>query len=139
MTRNYGNRRGQALLESALVTLVFLVLLIGVLDVCQVLFVHQTLVERSRNAVRYGAVRPYDADAIRNMVLYNQLTAPGEQAPGVFGLTPSMVSVSRLDATLHEDRIVVAITDYPFDFFSPFIAGAVRGKPIVATMPYEGT
>lgn len=144
MTKKSRNNRGQGLLESALVTLVFLVLLIGTLDVGQVLFLHQTLVERARNAVRYGAVHPFDADAIRNMVLYNQATVPGEQpeddpVPGIFGLMPSMVAVTRQDASSNEDRITVSITSYPFHLFTPFIAGHFEGKPIVATIPYEGT
>lgn len=135
-----GARRGQALLESALVTLVFIVLLVGVLDVGQVLFVHQTLVERGRNALRYGVVRPFDADAIRNLVLYNQPTAPpgGQGVPGIFGLTPAMVSVTRQqDATSSIDRVVVTISDYPFRFFTPLIAGLARGKPITVSLPYE--
>jgi Flp pilus assembly protein TadG len=133
-------RRGQALLEGALVTLVFVVLLIGVLDIGQFLFVHQTLVERGRNALRYGVVRPFDANAIRNMVLYNQPTAPasgGQTVPGVFGLTPAMVTVTRQDATWNEDRIVLTISDYPFRFFTPLIAGIARGKPITVSLPYE--
>ena len=142
MATNHKSCRGQALLEGALVTLVFLVLFIGIFDVGQVLFVHQSLVERARDAVRYGVVRPYDADAIQNMVVYGQPGAPGEvngtPAPGFLGLSASMVSVSRQDATFNEDRIVVAIRNYPFTFFTPFIAGVYQARPIVAALPYEG-
>jgi hypothetical protein len=139
MTSESRQRRGQALLESALVTLVFIVLLVGVMDIGQFLFVHQTLVERGRNALRYGVVRPFDAAAIRNMVLYNQPSAPpgGQSAPGIFGLTPSMVSVTRQDATFNEDRVILTISGYPFRFFTPFIAGLARGKPITVSLPYE--
>jgi len=138
MPRKNSARRGQALVESALVTGVFLTLLIGVLDVGQVLFVHQTLVERTRNALRYGAVRPFDADAIRNMFLYNQPTAPEGSEEGLFGLLPSMVQVSREDAGTSADRIVIRVTKYPFRFYTPLIAGAYEGKPIIASIPYEG-
>ena len=148
--RNAG-RRGQALVESALVTLAFVVVLIGIVDVGQVLFVHQTMVERSRSAVRYGAVRPYDATAIENMFLYDRPTAPVEEngdesddgdredpAPGLFGMDASMVTVNRYDVNTNEDRITLTITNYPFSFFTPFIAGEYVGKPIVTTIPYEG-
>jgi len=131
MPRKKSARRGQALVESALVTGVFLTLLIGVLDVGQVLFVHQTLVERTRNALRYGAVRPFDADAIRNMF-------PEGSEEGLFGLLPSMVQVSREDAGTSADRIVIRVTKYPFRFYTPLIAGAYEGKPIIASIPYEG-
>src|SRR5437879_2939538 len=50
-----GNRRGNTLVESALDFGAFLFMLIGVFDFGQFLFVHQTLVERARNAVRYAA------------------------------------------------------------------------------------
>ena len=49
-----------------------------------------------------------------------------------------MVSVSRQDATFNEDRIVVTISNYPFTFFTPLIAGVYQAKPIVAALPYEG-
>ena len=110
---------------------------------------HHSLTERVRNATRYGVVRPYDPDAIRNMVLYNQPTAVTEEnegfdgddpepAPGFMGLTPSMVTVSRQDATFNEDRIIVIIDNYPFRFFTPFISGVYQARPIVASLPYEG-
>jgi len=140
------SRRGQALVESALVTLVFVVVLIGVMDMGQVMFVHQTMTERSRNAVRYGAVRPYNPVAIRNMFLYDQPTVPGEElpdgdqslVPGLFDLDASMVQVARMDADTAEDRIVLTIANYPFRLFTPFIAGSHQGRPIVTTMPHEG-
>ncbi len=140
MTLERLRRRGQSLVESALVTIVFLTLLIGILDVGQVLFVHQTLVERARNALRWGAVRPFDAEAIRNMVLYNRSTVGEEQgaSPGIFNLTPEMVVVTRQDASLESDRITVLITGYPFHFYTPFIAGLYQGRPISLSIPYEG-
>ena len=53
-----GNRRGQSLVESTLVLLVFLSLLLGVIDCGQVLFAHQALMDRVRGAVRWGIVHP---------------------------------------------------------------------------------
>ncbi len=140
MTSRTHDRRGQSLVESALVTLVFLTLLIGVLDVGQVLFVHQTLVERARHALRWGTVRPFDATAIRNIVLYNRsaLADGNPPGPGLFNLTPGMVSVTRQDASLPADRIVLRISGYPFRFYTPFIAGLYQGRPIVLSIPYEG-
>jgi len=134
--------RGQALLESALTTFVFLILLIGVIDVGQVLYVHQSMVERVRAAARYGAVRAFDADAIRNMVLYDQATEPDTGDPdvepqGFLGMTSDMVSVVRDDATFNEDRITVTVDGYPFTFFTPFIAGVYEGKAVTACLPYE--
>jgi len=142
--RNRIGQRGQSVLETALILPVFMFLLIGVLDVGQVLFVHQTLAERARNAVRYGVVRNYDSEAIRNMLLYNQPTVPqrpgavpGEPVPGIFGLTPDMVQVTRHDANTHEDRVVVTLSNYPFQFYTPLIARVAIGKPITMSLSYE--
>jgi len=130
-------RRGASMLESVLVLIVFLSILIGSLDLGQVLFFHQALVERARNAVRYGAVRTYNATEITNMVLYNQPTAPTGRTTGDFGLTTSHVTVTRQSASTNDDRIVVTIANYRFRFFSPLIAKIATAKPIMASMPYE--
>ena len=63
-----------------------------------------------------------------------------EESPnqaGFLGLTRSMVSVSRDDAGSAADRIVLRIHDYPFWFYTPFIAGRKTGRDIIASMPYE--
>jgi Flp pilus assembly protein TadG len=128
--------RGSALVESALVLLVFVVVLVGVMDFGQFLFVHQTLVETCRKAARYGVVNPYNEEQIRNIVLYDAPQAPAN-GQARFGLEASMVNVTRLDAGTNEDRVQVAITNYPFEFFTPFIARSVRGLPITTVMSYE--
>src|SRR5262245_50617412 len=66
-------RRGSALVESTLVLLVSLALFIGIGDLAQVLFVHQSLVERVREGLRYGVIT-YDTYAIQNIVLYGTPT-----------------------------------------------------------------
>jgi hypothetical protein len=137
MRRN--KRRGQATLEGALVLLLFLGILIGILDVAQVLFVHQAFTERARNALRYAAVRPFNATEAQNLVLYNQTAAPDGNPGGYLGLTRSMVNVERRGAGTGDDRVVVTISGYPFEFFSFYIAGRATGKPIIASMPYEGS
>lgn len=145
--------RGQSLVEGVLTILAFVLVLIGSIDVGQVLFVHQSIVERVRSASRYGAVHPYDPDAIRNMVLYNQPTVPissdeeeilfgtgdgePEPPPGFLGLTREMITVTREDATFNQDRLVITVDGYPFSFFMPGVAGIYKGKPITASIPYE--
>ena len=132
-----GGRKGQATLEAAFVILVFLATLIGIFDMGQILFVHQSFVARVRGAARYGVVRAYDAGAIRNMVLYGQPAAPDRAPSGIFGLTAAMVDVSQLDPGTSEARIVVSISSYPYRLFSPWIGRAFTGRPIVASLPVE--
>jgi hypothetical protein len=131
------SQRGQAAVEAALMALVLIVTLIGIFDMGQIFFIHQTLVERVRNAGRYSAVHNYDPARFINMVLYNQATVPPDRTSGIFGLTPSMVDVVRRDAGTSEDRIVLTLRDYPFRFFTPIIGRAFTGRPIVVSFPYE--
>jgi len=130
-------RRGQALVESALVALVFLATLIGIFDLGQIFFVRQTFVERVRGAARYAVVNTFDEAAFKNMVLYNQTTVPAGRTSGIFGLTPAQVSVTQHDANTNDHRIVVAINNYPYRLFSPLIAGVFTGRAITISLPSE--
>jgi hypothetical protein len=131
------HRSGQAAVEAALVALVLIVTLIGIFDMGQVFFIHQTLAERVRNAGRYSAVHPFDSASFTNMVLYNQPAAPSGGTSGLFGLKPSMVEVVRQDPGTSEDRIVLTLRNYPFRLFTPIVGRAFTGRPIVVSFPYE--
>jgi hypothetical protein len=138
MTPMSGNqtarKRGQAIVEGALVTLVLAAVLIGIFDLGLVLFIHQTFTTRVRSAVRYGVVNPYDETAIKNMVLYGQ---PTTGTSGMFGLTAAMVSVTESGLGTNDQRIVVTISGFPYRFFSPWIGGAFNGRSISASLPLE--
>src|SRR5438132_12598398 len=64
-TKRDKRRRGQALVESALVLISFVAMLIGALDFSQILFFHQSLGERVRSGVRWGAVHAFNGIACR--------------------------------------------------------------------------
>jgi hypothetical protein len=131
------SRRGSTVVEGVFVLLTFLVLVVGIFDIGQALFLHETLVERARNACRYGAVNWDNTDAIRNIVLYGRPTAPDGGGSGIFGLTSSMVTVARANLDSTEERIVVTISRYPFNLVSPWLAGRYQGRTIVASLPTE--
>jgi hypothetical protein len=131
------HRRGNGMLEAALVLLVFLAVLIGIFDFAQVLFVHQTFTARLRAAARFGVVRTYDPDAIRNMVLYGQPNAPVGATSGTFGLAAGNVLVTRLGAGTSGERLVVTISGYPYRLFSPWIGGTFTGRPLIASLSME--
>ena len=114
-------QRGGTLLESVLTLMVFLALFIGVFDIGEMLFVHQTLTDRARNAARWGAVNTFDATSMQNLVRYGA-TAPAAGQTASFGLTPSNVTVTRPTASIGtpEDRVVVTII-YPITLLSVFM------------------
>ena len=132
-------QRGQAMVESALVLIVSLGVLMGTCDFGQFLYLHQSLTERVRMAARYGAVKPYTwpGTDTQNMAVYNT-TTPAQGAKSVVpGLTTSMVTAEIIAEGTDAARIRVSITNYPFNFFSPWIARQATARPIIASIPYE--
>ena len=128
-----GNRRGQSLVESTLVLLVFLSLLLGVIDCGQVLFAHQALMDRVRGAVRWGIVHPYDGtgEQLANLILHNQTTPAVTNT--FLGLARENIQVRYQPSTPErpdDETLSVAIVNYESHFFSPWI-----GKTIVSPRP----
>ena len=100
--------RGQSLVESALALAVFLGMVLGIVDVAQTLFERQMLAERVQEAARWGAMHPYDARAIRNVVLYGS-PQPGGRVAAVFGLESDEVQVANPGCPGRDCRISVAV------------------------------
>lgn len=137
MKQNRKSERGSTMVECSLVLIVFLMMLIGIFDFGQALYLHTGITERVREALRWGVVNSYDQTAIQNYVLYGQTTQP-QGASTFFSLTPSMVTVERDDAGTSDDRIVIKVSNYQYQFLSPYIAGTKTGQTIVEALPYEG-
>jgi Flp pilus assembly protein TadG len=135
------HNRGQSLVESTLVLLMFFAILLGVIDCGQVLYAHQALVERVRSSVRWGAMHPYDGTGkqVANLILYNQSDPPGAAAPGFLGLTRANVVVRYQAPTAEQpddERISAAIVNYESHFFTPWIARTiVSPRPVLISEP----
>jgi len=135
--RHTRSERGSTMLETALLLLVFLTMLIGILDFGQVLYFHQSLVERARAAARYGAIHPTDSAGIKNVALYNQSAPTGSPLPVLPGMTTAMVDVQDLSANTPEARILVTISNYPINLISPYIARQFNNRPVIVSMTAE--
>jgi len=141
------NQLGQSIVEATLVLMVFFTLLLGLIDCGQVLFAHQSLVERVRSAVRWGVVHPWNqetgGDAIVNLVLYNQTEAPRGNPPGFLGLQRENIVVRHQPPTADrpdDETLGVTIVNFRSQFFSPFVARAVvssRAVSITAPMAFR--
>lgn len=133
--------RGQALVESALVLIVVITTIIAILDFSQLMFTHQLLVERTRHALRWGMINKWDGtgDKIASMVMYGRPT--GGTGPGVLGLTRANVRVVYTPGTANnpnDARLTVAIVNYDYRFFTPFIARTFRNDyAVVESSPYS--
>ncbi len=100
--------RGQSLVESALVLAAFLGLMLGIVDVGELLFERQTLAGRVHQAARWGAMHSYDPGAIRNVVLYGSARPVGGTET-VFGLHSGDVQVANPGCPGVECRISVVV------------------------------
>ena len=128
--RSVQRRRGNALVEGALVLMPLLLVIIGILDFGQLLFQHQTFTERARAGVRWAVTHNYDTQQIKNFVLYNSPTAPEGNPRGLFGLTASEITVTRFDSGDQvKDRIEVSIHDVPMRFYSPVLSKVLAHRP----------
>jgi Flp pilus assembly protein TadG len=137
-----GPERGSAIVEAALVFLVLFLLLLGILDFGQFLYIHQALTERARAGARYGIVNnPADATSIQNVVLYGQASGgavPAEAQStdiGIFNVPRSSVIVTATGSGTDDYRLSVQIQNYKYIIFSPLIAGNYTGPNILATHP----
>jgi Flp pilus assembly protein TadG len=136
------NQRGQAILESALIMMVFLPLLAGVMDLGQFLYFHQSLSERVRAAARYGAAHPFtDGSDIVNVAIYND---PAGCPNGAGAVLPYLtatagqngaVTAELADAGTDDARITVTITNYPYSFL--LLPGGFNHRTVTDTEPYE--
>ncbi len=140
-TTHRSRRRGQSMIESTLVMLVFFAFLFAVVDCGQVLVAHQALVERVRSAVRWGVVRPWDGtgDQIASLILYNRSEEPRMATDGYLGLTRENVHVTYQPASTarpDDETIRVAIVNYRYRFISPWIGEAfVNPRPVMISAP----
>jgi hypothetical protein len=149
----FRRQRGQALVESALTLIAFTAIFLGMIEVGQLLFVHQTLVERTREAVRWGAVNAWDdtnsPTQITNLLLYGT-TSPADSAQPIFGLSASNVSVTRPQPDYSSsDRIVVTVSGYALTFLTDAMVqlnggnqnanAQFHGLTIQESVPYEVT
>ena len=139
--RSRKHRRGQSLIESALVLVIALPILLGIMDFGQFLYFHQALSDRTRAAARWGAVNPFDSAKIANVAIYNDPAGPTNGAsmalpylntrPG----TDGYVSATLSDAGTDDARITVTIASYPYSFL--IMPTTINHRTVSDTQPYE--
>jgi Flp pilus assembly protein TadG len=133
------------MLESALVLLIFLTVLIGIVDVGQFLYFHQSLTERARAAARYGAVNIYSSPglAIQNVAIYNDPNGAGGGSGALLPYlntaagTNGYISAVLLGSGTDDARIVVTINNYPYRFLAPYMSKSTWLRTVIASEPYE--
>ena len=108
---------------------------VEVLDIGQVMFFQAMLMDRVRAGARYAVVNSYDANVLKNVVVFNAAVAPLGAETGLFGLKTSMVTSNRFDPEGPSDRIEVIIANFPLAFYGPFLAATFPNRTFRAVMP----
>ncbi len=120
------SQSGQSLIEGALVMLVFFTLLLGIVDISQLVFSHQALVERVRAAARWGSLHPEaGVESVRALVAGN-------------GLKPEniIVDLREIDGVraLH-----IEVVNFEAPLFAPWwpelAHRLIDARPIAVTVP----
>jgi TadE-like protein len=120
--RRSSSSRGQSLVETTLVLAAFIGLVTGIVGVGQTLFARQSLAERVHDAARWGAMHPYDPQAIRNLVLY-ETTKPSPDARPFLGLAAEAVEVKNPGCPGGDCRVTVAVSGQGVRSVEPFELG----------------
>jgi Flp pilus assembly protein TadG len=132
MKQNRKRRAGAAFIEAALTLGLYCSIVFSIFDYGFVMYMHQAVANRVSAAARYGSLNPTDTTGIQNCVLYNQSTGSGA---GIFGITSSNVTATRVGSGTIADRVVVTVTGFHYPMIAPGMSG--NAKPITVTTPVE--
>jgi Flp pilus assembly protein TadG len=126
---------GTALVEAALVLIVFLTMFFGVFEASIVLYVHHTLGARTSRAARYASMNPGDSIAIQNVVLSNDPSNGSDS--GALGVTRAMVQVERTGTGTPADRVKVSVAGYQIPSLGLLSRTTFAVTTISSTTPVE--
>ena len=143
--------KGQTLVEFALVTVLFLMLLFGITEFSRALWTWNAIVHATREGARYAVVEaPTSTDTeVIKYVVYHDPAGTASSAPVVPGLSESNVTVtylkydgttvgSTVSAKTGADVIQVRIVGYTFNFLVPFFGSGLTLPAFTTTLPLEG-
>jgi Flp pilus assembly protein TadG len=139
--------KGQALVEFAMVTLLFFTLVFGIIEFGRALWTWNTIVQATRAGARYAAVEiPTGGDTeIKKVVVYNDPNAGASSKPVVPGLTEANVTVSYLKyngtpaaSRSVADMIEISVIGYQFNFLASFFGPGISLPPFTTSLPLEG-
>jgi Flp pilus assembly protein TadG len=145
--RTEKSEKGQTLVEFALVTLVFFILVFGITEFGRALWTWNTIVQATRAGARYAVVETPTSDdmQIKKVVAYNDPNASSSSTPVVPGLTETNVTIQYLnnDGSVASnknvaDLIAVSVTGYQFSFLVPLFGTQIPLPSFTTKLPLEG-
>jgi len=112
------NKKGQSMVEFALILPVFLLLLLGMVDLSRVISANFVLDNAARSAARIGVISN-DDDDIETVI--NNATTTLNDSPIVINITPDE------DSRSSGDELSVEIT-YTVDIITPIVSNIIGGS-----------
>jgi Flp pilus assembly protein TadG len=145
--RRWGSRRGNAMLEFALSSMILIYVFTGVFQFGYSMYLYNELEAGVRAGIRYASlagisnsadssIPPAYSTAVQNMVVYGTPSPVQNQTPVIKGLTPGVVTVGvNFDSGHVPTDVSVKISTYSVDaIFKTF---TFANKPVLK-MPYFG-
>jgi Flp pilus assembly protein TadG len=113
-------QRGAAMVEFAIIALLFFMILFGIIEFGRAFFTYNTLVEATRRGARIAAVCPVSTAGILQVqqatVFDNSPDGSTSPTSGLLGLSTNDVAVSYFDENMNEITSPIAsITDEAYD------------------------
>ena len=151
LTKRLGSRRGNAMIEFALASLILIPLFLGAFQFGYTFYVYNLLCSQIRAAARYGSIRAfYAADsakyytAVKNVVLYGNAAGTGTLIePGMTASNIEVLLLGSNGAAASSTNIPVNLTvrtasgNNAYKVNAAVTSFSFTGKPYL-TIPYTG-
>lgn len=148
--------RGATVVEVAMASIVFFVMIFGIIEFGRMFYTHNALTDAARRGARYAVLHEKDHKCVENVVVYgethvnpNTPNCDPTGPPLINGLTPDKVSVTYTGADLDGDpaspnpwgtnlgTATVSIEDFSFELSIPFLTQMLSMPEYSTTLTSE--
>jgi Flp pilus assembly protein TadG len=116
-------RRGQAMVEFALVLPILVLIIFGLVDLGRAVYVNNSLAEAARDGARYGSVQARSYDAARRADVAAWIEDRLEAVPNATVTVECTPASPALGCTVNDILVVTVSSD--LDMITPLIGGIV--------------
>jgi Flp pilus assembly protein TadG len=144
MMKNRTGERGTTMAEFAIISVVFFMIIFGIIEFGRLFYTHNALTDAARRGARYAVLHdPDDIDCVKKVVVFgegnvNPATCVETGPPLINGLTTDNVIVTY--STVFGQNLgtaTVEIRNYTFNLSIPFARQTLRMPRYVTTLTGE--
>jgi len=144
MRKNRTGERGATMAEFAIISVVFFMIIFGIIEFGRLLYTHNALTDAARRGARYAVLHDkVDIACVKKVVVFgetnvNPSTCVETGPPLINGLTTAKVNVSyATDYGTNLGTATVEITNYTFNLSIPFARQTLTMPNYVTTLTAE--